>query len=160
MNVYWFYDIFLKVGNMVDIKAAPFSTSPFFHIPLDHGGLTILVCVVNDVLNRDGGAGWLSGSNPALYNLLGNEDAQKAVSVPSFVSMEWDTYTCFISHRSMIIFKAGHNYGFRKRRIGKSTVHHLNLCQIGGGMFHPWWHGGAALSSPSKKVLGLYLLTD
>ncbi|KAF4074542.1 hypothetical protein AMELA_G00240570 [Ameiurus melas] len=110
----------LTMDNMVNVKAAPFSTSPFFHIPLDHGGLTILVCVVNDVLNREGGMAWLSkstSSNPALYNILGKEDAQNAVSVRTLVSTEWDTYTCFISHRSTIHVKAGHYYGVQKRRI-------------------------------------------
>ncbi|KAF5906617.1 pre T-cell antigen receptor alpha-like, partial [Clarias magur] len=107
--------------NMVDVKAAPFSTSPFFHIPLDHGGLTILVCVVNDVLNRDAGMVWLSKatrrSNPASYNVIQKEDAQSTVSVRSLVSMEWDTYTCFISHRSMIPFNARHYYGSRRSKI-------------------------------------------
>lgn len=125
---------------MVDVKAAPFSTSPFFHIPLDHGGLTILVCVVNDVLNRDGGMAWLSKStsksNPALYNILGKEDAQNAVSVRSLVFTEWDTYICFISHRSTIQFKAGQYYGLQKSRKGKSTARHLKLSQVAVGMFH------------------------
>lgn len=123
MSVYCFYDIYVTADNMVDVEAAPFSTSPFFHIPLDHGGLTILVCVVNDVLNRDGGMVWLSKgtrrSNPALYNVIGKEDAQSIESVRSLVSMEWDTYTCFISHRSMIPFKARHYYGMQRRKIGK-----------------------------------------
>ncbi|KAI5613222.1 hypothetical protein C0J50_11582 [Silurus asotus] len=106
---------------MVNVKAAPFSLSPFFHIPLDHKGLTILVCVVNDVLNRDRGMAWFSQSgsrsNSASYYILGKEDTQSAVSFPSLVS-SWDTYTCFISHRNMIQLKAGHNYGLPKSRIG------------------------------------------
>ncbi|GAA6097526.1 pre T-cell antigen receptor alpha-like [Tachysurus ichikawai] len=114
--------LLFTMDNMADVKAAPFSTSPFFHIPLDHGGLTILVCVVNDVLNRDGGMHWLSKRtsrlNPALYNALGKENAQDIVSLQSPVSMEWDTHTCFISHRSMIRFKVGHNYGLQKSRKG------------------------------------------
>lgn len=130
----------MTVNNVV-VKAAPFSTSPFFHIPLDHGGLTILVCVVNDFLNRDGRRVWLSkttdGSNPALYSILGNEDDEKAVSVRSLVSKEWDTYTCFISHRSTIGFKAG-RYGLRKGKIGKSTAHHFELCLIVRCILYPW----------------------
>lgn len=142
LDVHRFYDIYLTVDNMVNVKAAPFSASPFFHIPLDHGGLTILVCVVNDVLHREGGMAWLSkstsSSNPGLYNILGKEDAQNAVSVRSLVSTEWDTYTCFISHRSTIHVKTGHYYGLRKSRIGKSTAHHLKLCQIAVSIFLPW----------------------
>lgn len=140
-------DIFLSVDNMMDVKAAPFSTSPFFHIPLDHGGLTILVCVVNDVLNRDGGKAWfskrISRANPALYNIQGEEDGQNQVSVRSLVSTEWDTYTCFISHRSMIRFKVGHKFGLRKSRKGKSASHPLTLYHFGGSTF--WavcWYSG------------------
>lgn len=128
------YDDYLTVHNMADVKAAPFSTSPFFYIPLDHGGLTILVCVVNDVLNRDGGMHWLSKhtsrSNPALYNIQGKEDAQDVVSVHSLVSVGWDTYTCFISQRSTIRFKVGHDYGLPRSRKGKSTAHHLKWSPI------------------------------
>ncbi|KAF7687344.1 hypothetical protein HF521_014572 [Silurus meridionalis] len=113
--------LLLTMDDMVNVKAAPFSLSPFFHIPLDHKGLTILVCVVNDVLNRDRGMAWFSQrasrSNSVSYHILGKEDAQSAVSFPSLVS-SWDTYTCFISHRNMIQFKAGHNYGFPKSRKG------------------------------------------
>ncbi|TSM85983.1 hypothetical protein Baya_8191 [Bagarius yarrelli] len=111
---------YLTVNNMEDGEAAPFFTSPFFHIPLDHGGLTILVCVVNDVLTRDRGMHWLSKStsraNSALYNIVGKKDAQEIVSVQSIVSSEQDTYTCFISYRRMIPFKVGHDYGLRKSR--------------------------------------------
>lgn len=100
--------------------------SPFFHIPLDPGGLTILVCVVNDVLNRDGGMSWLSrGTSRArpAYNIIGEEDnTENAVSVQSLVSTELDTYTCFVSHRSTIRFMHRNYGGFPRKQIGKSLL--------------------------------------
>ncbi|KAL6465418.1 hypothetical protein MHYP_G00255510 [Metynnis hypsauchen] len=129
-----FLAILLMTMDIIGMEATPYATlSPFFHIPLDPGGLTILVCVVNDVLNRDDGMSWLSRSTsrlrPVIYNVLGEEDStENAVSVHSLVSTEWETYTCFVSHKSTIRFMHRDYGGFQKRRTDLDDEELEDMC--------------------------------
>ncbi|XP_076854131.1 uncharacterized protein LOC143509368 [Brachyhypopomus gauderio] len=100
--------LLVTLNNIVGVKSAPYGTLfPFFHIPMDPGGLTILVCVFNDALNRDAGISWIrrgtSGSGPVMYNVVGEEESTFNVFDPTSMQSvgppEWNTYTCFLSHR-------------------------------------------------------------
>lgn len=115
------HNIYLEIGVMVGVKATPVFTSPFFHVPLDPGGLTILVCVVSDVLHRDTGINWLSrGSRPTIYNVLGDEDgSQNRVSGRPWDSSELETYTCFISQKSTVHFMQRHYTATERTKTGK-----------------------------------------
>lgn len=82
--------------------------SPPHHMPGPHGsgqgGLTILVCVISNILNGDLEVAWISrrsaGAQPAPFNLIrGQDGSHSAMAVISVASSEWDSYMCFVSHR-------------------------------------------------------------
>ncbi|KAK1792194.1 hypothetical protein P4O66_012158, partial [Electrophorus voltai] len=112
--------LLIAMNNILEVESAPYAMPlPFFHIPLDHGGLTILVCVFNDIINRDGGISWItsgaSESGPTVYNIAGQGDNSQNVydptSIQYLLSAEWNTYTCFVSHRSNAQFIHRHYAG-------------------------------------------------
>ncbi|XP_063051186.1 uncharacterized protein LOC134445946 isoform X2 [Engraulis encrasicolus] len=94
---------------------SPFSsvapTAPGIPSP---GGLTILVCVISNVLHAgDLEVAWIStrsrsgsGSEgaalPASYSLIrGQDGSHSAMAVISVASSEWQSYMCFVSHRGV-----------------------------------------------------------
>ncbi|KAI7812489.1 hypothetical protein IRJ41_002701 [Triplophysa rosa] len=84
--------------------AVPYPTLSSVHLTTHHSGLTILMCVVNDIHQGEMELAWISsgtrGTRPATYSLFQSVDGiQSAMSLISVASSEWTSYTCFVSHR-------------------------------------------------------------
>lgn len=107
--------------------------SPPFHLPGSGsgsgpgttGGLTILMCMVSNILHGELEVAWiLQGTGrpqPASYNLMRNEDGTlTAMSVISVASSDWDSYICFVSHRRLAKVTQTRYVGFPNNTRGES----------------------------------------
>ena len=103
--------------------------SPPFHLPGpgfgSEGGLTILMCMVGNVLNGDLEVAWTSGGSrgpqPASNHLMRGEDGtQTTTSVILVASSEWESYICFVSRRRMAKVTQTQYVGFPNKSTGES----------------------------------------